>query len=289
MSICKLSAAIMVLLILTKECPSAEPKAPALTIAWKDNFLTIHGDHLSGKDIRINYLEAYCRPGSTDRVWDETVIGHQTTLVSADDAGRTLRLKDTLRDGVLMEHTITASDDEVDFRLVAQNPTDKVSQAHWAQPCIRVDGFTGADPKDARELFPPYIRQCFIFVGGRPTRLPTEPWARRARYTPGQVYCPAGVDRADVNPRPLSTIVPSSGLCGCYSADGRQILAVAWEPYQEIFQGVITCIHSDFRIGGLEPGETKKIRGKIYLVNDDMAKLVERYEHDFPEQVTDGK
>ena len=28
-------------------------------------------------------------------------------------------------------------------------------------------------------------------------------------------------------------------------------LATAWEPYQELFQGVIVCMHSDFRIGGL--------------------------------------
>ena len=31
-----------------------------------------------------------------------------------------------------------------------------------------------------------------------------------------------------------------------------------------LFQGVITCIH--FRMGRLEPGQTKKIRGKLYLM-----------------------
>ena len=58
-------------------------------------------------------------------------------------------------------------------------------------------------------------------------------------------------------------------------------MAVAWDPYQEIFQGVIACIHSDFRLGGLKPGETKKIHGKLYIVPADVAKLVERYEKDF--------
>jgi hypothetical protein len=48
-------------------------------------------------------------------------------------------------------------------------------------------------------------------------------------------------------------------------ADDSQILATAWEPYQELFQGVITCLHSDFRIGGLAPGQKKTIRGKLYL------------------------
>jgi hypothetical protein len=62
------------------------------------------------------------------------------------------------------------------------------------------------------------------------------------------------------------------------------IMAVAWEPYQEIFQGVITCIHNDFRLGGLKPNETKVIRGKIYLVASDEAALLQRFERDFPEQ-----
>jgi len=38
------------------------------------------------------------------------------------------------------------------------------------------------------------------------------------------------------------------------------------------------------RIGGLDPGETKEIRGKIYIVDADVPALVKRYEHDFPEQ-----
>ena len=121
-------------------------------------------------------------------------------------------------------------------------------------------------------------------LDGKLTRLPTQPWAVKARYTPGQVYCPQGVDRRDVNPRPLSVWVPSHGLVGCFSKDERMIMAVAWEPYQELFQGVVTCIHSDFRIGGLAPGETKHIRGKLYMVPANVDQLFRRYLHDFPEQ-----
>ena len=260
---------------------AAEPQP--LTLAWDKNFLTIRGD-FPGGEIQIMYLEAYCRPGSTDRDWGQTVIKHEAKLVSISDSGRIIRLKDKLADGVVVEHTITARADEVDFHVVAQNPTDKESEAHWAQPCMRVDKFTGAGKDDARVLVPAYARKCFLFVDGKLARLPTEPWADKARYTPGQVYCPKDVDRNDVNPRPLSTLVPSCGLCGCFSADEKQILAVAWEPYQEIFQGVIACMHNDFRIGGLKPGETKTIRGKLYLVPADIEKLVARFEKDFPEQ-----
>lgn len=257
---------------------AAEP----LTIRWEKNYLTIGGD-FPGEEVSILYLEAYCRPGSTDREWDQTVIGHKAELVSHSADGRVIKLKDTLTDGVVVEHTITASADAVDFQLVAHNPTDKVSEAHWAQPCMRVDRFTGSSKDDAWEVYPPYIQKCFLFVDGVMTRLPTRPWATKARYTPGQVYCPQDVDRNDVNPRPLSKLVPSSGLCGCFSADDKLILAIGWEPYQEIFQGVITCLHSDFRLGGLQPGETKKIHGKLYIVPADVDALVKRFANDMKE------
>lgn len=254
---------------------------PRLTIAWKDRFLTVGGPHLKNREIIIHYLEAYCRPGSTDRDWSQTVIRHQAELLEHDPAKGIIRLRDTLEDGVVVTHTITAGRDEVDFQVVARNPTAKTSQAHWAQPCVRIDRFTGANPQQARELQPPYIRKCFLFLDGKLTRLPTSPWATKARYTPGQVYCPLGVNRDDVNPRPLSELVPSHGLCGCFSEDERHILALAWEPYQEIFQGVITCMHADFRLGGLDPNETKKVRGKLYIVPADVRALEARYQRDF--------
>ncbi len=257
-----------------------------LSIRWADNYLTIRGE-FPGEEIRINYLEAYCRPGSTDRDWGETVIGHKTELVSASDDGRVIKLKDTLRDGVIVTHAITAGKDEVDIRIVAHNRTETESLAHWAQPCIRVDKFTGCGRDDARTLVPAYARKSFIFLDGQLARLPTEPWADKARYIPGQVFCPKHVDRDDVNPRPLSKLVPSNGLMGCYSADDKQIFAVAFEPYQELFQGVIASIHNDFRVGGLQPGETKKIRGKIYIVRADSAALLKRFSRDFPEQVAE--
>lgn len=260
---------------------SAQPAIDlGLTLDWADHFLTVRG-RFPGDTIRILYLEAYCRPGSTDRDWQETVIGHQSELIERDVHGQRLRLRDRLEDGVQVEHTITTAGDVVNFELTAHNPTSSESLAHWAQPCMRVGPFTGCTTEDARESLPAYARRCFIVVDGKLTRLPTQPWADRARYTPGQVYCPADINRDDVNPRPLSPLVPSHGLTGCWSADDRMILAIAWQPYQELFQGVITCLHSDFRIGGLLPGESKVIRGKLYLVPNDFPALLTRYERDF--------
>ena len=264
---------------------AAEPAAN-LKLTRTRNLLTIEGTQLPAP-ITINYIEAYLRPGSTTRDWrTESVIAHQSEVVAAEADGAKIVLKDSLADGVVVEHVITTRHDEVDFRVVARNPTQTDSLATWAQPCVRVDRFAGADRKDALAVVPPYVRQCFLYIDGKMTRLPTEPWATQARYVPGQVYCPAHVDRDDVNPRPLSTLTPSNGLCGVFSADGRQILAIAWEPYQEIFQGVITCLHNDFRIGGLKAGESKSIRGKIYVVPADENKLRARFERDFPEQIS---
>jgi hypothetical protein len=255
---------------------AAEPRP--MTLHWEQNMLTISGEHVPGKEIKIWYLEAYCRAGSTDRDWKETVIPHTTELVSLSDDRRKLQLKCTVSDGVIVEHTITTTVDEVDFRITATNPTDKASEIHWAQPCLRVDRFTGRDKVT-------YLDKCFVFLDGKLERLPTRDWATRARYIPGQVWAAKGVDRNDVNPRPLSKLTPSNGLIGCFSHDDSMLLATAFEPYQELFQGVIACVHSDFRIGGLKPREKKSVRGKLYVLKNDVPALLSRYRRDFPEHV----
>src|SRR5438034_10545648 len=119
-----------------------------------------------------------------------------------------------------------------------------------------------------------YLPKSFIFLDGKLERMPTRAWATQARYIPGQVWCPKSVPRTDVNPRPLSPLVPSNGLIGCFSGDEKLIWATAWEPYQELFQGVGRCLHSDFRLGGLKAGETKKVRGKIYIIPNDVPALL---------------
>ncbi len=260
---------------------NAQQKVAPLTITWQNKMLQIEGDHLPGKKLDVWYIEAYCRPGSTHRDWNKTVIPHTSKLVRRADDGTEIVLQDELEDGVIVEHRITTEDDSVSFDIVAKNPTQKASEVAWAQPCVRVERFTATPTEKRLDLVPPYARKCFIFVDGKPTRLPTEPWATEAIYTPGQVYAAKGVSRDDVNPRPLSDIVPSNNLMACLSGDEKHVIGVAFEPCQELFQGVITCIHSDFRIGGLAPGETKTIRGKIYLLPNDLSELQRRYRKDF--------
>ncbi len=263
--------------------PAGEVSLQALTLEHQDNWLIIRGAEIPSGEIRINYLEAYCRAGSTDADWvKHTVIPHHSELVDKSADGKMLRLKDTLEDGLIVEHTITAGEDEVDFRLIAHNPTATRSEAHWAQPCVRLGPFTGFTA--SQDAATDYLPKCFIFLGGKLTRLPCEPWENKARYVPGQVWCPTSVPRTDVNPRPLSSLVPSNGLIGCFSSDETKVFATAWEPYQELFQGVVRCLHSDFHLGGLQPGETLQIHGKIYVIPANIDALLNRYASDFPEQ-----
>lgn len=255
-----------------------------LTLSYEPGWLSLHAPHIPGGRIRIHYLETYCRAGSTDADWvKHTMLAHTTEMLSLSADKKMLRLRDTLADGVIVEHEITAREDEVNFHLTAHNPGAKRSEAHWAQPCVRLAAFTGFDEKfdEKGADLNDYLGKCFVFLDGKLTRLPTHPWATTARYTPGQVWCPREVPRSDVNPRPLSPLVPSHGLIGAFSGDEKLIFATAWQPYQELFQGVARCLHSDFRLGGLQAGETKTIRGKIYVVPADAAALLARYEKDF--------
>lgn len=257
---------------------------PALTLSFeKPHTLTIHGDQLPGKSIAINYLEAYCRADSTDADWvTHTIIPHTVELLSISDDQTVVRLRDTLKDGVTVEHEVLATNDAVEFRLKAHNPGTKASEAQWAQACIRLADFTGFAATGSN--LDDYLPKCFLFLDGKPQKLnEIQPWAKEARYIPGQVWGGPGVPKADLNPRPHSKLIPDNGLIGAWSADDSMIFATASEPWQELFQGVARCLHSDFRIGGLAPGETKMIRGKIYLVPNDMDKLMVRYRRDFPE------
>jgi hypothetical protein len=281
--------AVCGLLLLGAGCLAAQnadaPPPPPLSLAREKNWLIIRGSHLPGGEIRINYLEAYCRAGSTDADWmQHTYVGHRTELISSAPDGRQLHLRCKVNDGLVVDHHIRAGEDTVSFDLTVHNPTSRQNEAQWAQPCVRLGRFAGAET-DALKEVNIKLSRSFIFLNGQLTRLPTLPWATEARYVPGQVWCPPEVPRTDVNPRPLSALVPSHGLIGCFSQDERWIFAMAFSPWQELFQGVAQCLHSDFRIGIVPPGESKTLRGKIYLVpnpKDEGASLLRRYEKDFP-------
>ena len=247
---------------------------PRLHLEWTNNILSVSGASLSGGTLKIWYLEAFCRSGSTDRNWNQSTIPHQTTLLSRDLDGGTIRLRTAVEPSVEVLHVIRADTDEVTFDVTMENRGDRFVDVDWFQPCLRVDGFTGLQQDK-------YIQKCFIFTERGLIRLDQTRRTDEARYRGGQVYVPAGIDLNNVNPRPISPEKPINGLIGCFSADETRLLATPWDHTQELFQGVIVCIHNDPRVGGLNPGETKRLRGKLYLLANDPEELLRRYRRDF--------
>jgi hypothetical protein len=248
--------------------------ANAVTLSWTNNFLTISGNQIPGKTIRVLYIEAFCRSGSTDRDWYETVIPHQTKLMSASRDGQQLKFITTAKN-IEARHEVRAGKEDVEFVWTIKNTGDNPVDLDWFQPtCIEVDRFTGCTQSN-------YWRHCFIFTQSGLTMLDKTRRSEEARYHGGQVYVPEEIDLTSVNPRPISLDRPANGLIGCFSADDKFLLATAWDKTHELFQGVRVCIHGDPHIGGLAPGEKKTVRGKIYILKNDPTELLRRYKRDF--------
>ena len=249
----------------------------SLTIVWTNNMLSIFHPDIPGGKIDIWYLEAFCRSGSTRRDWRQTTMPHRTELVSADPKGKRITLRTAVAPHVEVAHDIRAGKDAVDFRLTLKNHGNEFVDVQWFQPCMRVDRFTGGNQSN-------YISRSFIFTDRGLTRLDKTRRTEDAIYRGGQVYVPKGINLDDVNPRPISPDQPVNGIIGCVSVDDRYLLAMAWDQTQELFQGVIVCLHNDPRVGGLKPGEIKQLHGKVYLLPNDPKVLFKRYEREFKRQ-----
>ena len=272
---CKFVRLVFFAWVLLAGTPAMEAgTAGGLTIAWTNNMLSIYGPNIPGGKVDTWYLEAFCRSGSTHRDWHQTTIPHQTELLSADRAGKRLRLRTMVEPKVEVLHEIRAGKEDVDFRLTLKNRGDQFVDVQWFQPCMRVDRFSGCSQSN-------YITRSFIFTARGLTPLDKTRRTEEAIYRGGQVYVPEGINLEDVNPRPISSDTPVNAIIGCFSADDRYLLAMAWDRTQELFQGVIVCLHNDPRVGGLDPGETKKLHGKIYLLKNDPEALLRRYRNDF--------
>ncbi|HVY68999.1 MAG TPA: hypothetical protein VHH73_03685 [Verrucomicrobiae bacterium] len=243
-------------------------------LSWDKNMLHITGPDIPGGAVDILWWEAFCRRGSTDREWERTTIPHRTELVSASKDGRRLQLLTKVEPSVEVTQDLRARPDGMECTVTLRNRGKEPADLEWFEPCIRVDKFTGRGQKD-------YPSRCFIYTADGLKMLDQLPRNEEARYHGGQVYVPPGIDHNDVNPRPISPVAPFNGLMGCFSADDRWLLATAWNRTQHLFQGVIVCIHADPHVGGLKPGETKRLHGRIYLLPNDPAELKRRYEREF--------
>ena len=278
------------------ESASAPPLRLDFEPSGHNGWVVVSGGLLGEVSLRIWYIELYQLSDGQANYDADHVVAHTTRQVGAAQDGSQLELRCELADGVIVEHTIRVDGSAVDFRLQATNTSAEASDVQFGACCVNVGPFTGCAGTgmaafDPDTVFPPYLAKSFVFVDGELTRMPTEPWARpvpgaqgRAEGYPGQVWPAPRVCACDCEAHPLSEVALSNGLIGCFSSDEKVVMATAWEPYQCLFQGIISCLHADPRIGGLEPGETKHARGKLYLAEArDVGALARTYEADFPE------
>jgi len=246
------------------------------SIIWTNNLLTLHTPLVPSGAIHIWYLEAFLHPGARTQSWNLSKIPHQTQLLVASSDQRHLSFVTEVQTNVQMRHSVHLGKDEVVFDYEIENKSEVATDLQWFQPaCIRVGEFMDRQQSN-------FVERAFIYTEEGFTWLSEARRTTNALYLGGQVYIPPGINHDDANPRPVARLQPLNGLIGCFSADGKTILATASSTTHELFEGVYVCLHSDPHIGGLAPGEIKKFKAKIYLGTDDPDQLLKRYQKDFP-------
>jgi len=254
--------------------------SPATHLTWTNNLLVVRDARLPGGSLEVFYLEAFCLPGGHQRNWGQTRIPHQTTLLNATTDGSELRFRSTIGPDTEVLHEVRTGRHgtlvEMDFLITHRGTQPWPIQ--WFQPaCIRVDRFTGASQSN-------YTARSFVFTRSGRTPLDALRRTTNALYPGGQVFLPDWIEERDANPRPVALDRITNGIIGAVTADGSSLLAIASDRTFELFEGVYVCLHSDPWIGGLQPGESRRIRQKIYLLPNDTQQLLRRYTEDFPDQ-----
>lgn len=250
------------------------------TLSWTNNLLTVRDPRLPTGRLEIWYLEAFCRAGGHERAWEQTKVRHQAQLLFTAPDGTELRFRTLVEPEVELLHEVRSCADGLELTFLMTNRGSQRWDIQWFQPaCIRVADFTGCDQTS-------YTHQSFVFTTQGLTRLDQMERTTAARYPGGQVYLPPQIHEIDANPRPVARTRVVNGLIGCFSRDQRWILATASSRTFELFEGVYVCLHSDPHIGGLQPGETRRLRQRIYLVPNDPAALLKQYQKDFDPKPT---
>jgi hypothetical protein len=266
-------SAFFVTLVLLSAAVLESDAAPVPSISWTNNLLTVSDPRLPGGRLEIWYLEAFCRSGAANRDWRKTTFPHKTVLKRAEP--HYLEFDTRVEPSIEVHHDIKATADGLELSFELRNVGNDRVDLQWFEPaCIRVAEFTGCDQNK-------YISRSFIFTQSGLTMLDRLRRTTNALYIGGQVYLPDWVLPVDSNPRPVCLDHPTNGLIGCFSADGKWLLATASDRTHELFEGVYVCLHSDPGVNGLAAGETRRVRSKIYLMRNDPKLLLKKYRTDF--------
>jgi hypothetical protein len=82
---------------------------------------------------------------------------------------------------------------------------------------------------------------------------------------------------------PTSEENATAGLIVRESEDGRWVTGVAWEDFLSVqSHNPWSCMHAALRIGALKPGESRTLRGRLYLFRGTRDDCCQRFRRDFP-------
>jgi len=86
---------------------------------------------------------------------------------------------------------------------------------------------------------------------------------------------------------PTSNVNAHHGLLVRDSTDGKWVAGIAWENFLSA-QGhnPWQCMHLAVRVGPLKQGQTKTVRGKIYLFPGNREDCLDRFQTDFPRRTS---
>jgi hypothetical protein len=88
------------------------------------------------------------------------------------------------------------------------------------------------------------------------------------------------------NKWPTSDDDATAGLIVRESEDGRWVTGIAWEDFLSVqAHNPWSCVHVCVRVGALQPGESRTIRGRLYLFAGDKEECAVRFRRDFPSEL----
>ena len=185
-----------------------------------------------------------------------------------------------------------ATEDGADLLLEVTNNTER----DWPDiaaiiPCFN-PGFDGSKNTDAvpnlKFLDDSYTNTYFLGENGLDLIAGDAP--REIHFNHSQMPSIQGWDKEREDGQfiwyhkwPTSKRNAHAGLLVRESDDGTQTMAIAWDSFLTA-QGhnPWKCMHLSVRLGPLKPGETKSIRGKIYLFDGSKEDCLAKFENDFP-------
>lgn len=148
----------------------------------------------------------------------------------------------------------------------------------------QVPGTNSSMPKPLNPRFAdPWRRNTYYVSAGGLTPLDSRAIHFNAALRAAADRSAEGGRFAWSNKWPTSDANATAGLIVRESEDGRWVTGVAWEDFVSV-QGHNPwyCMHNCVRVGPLEPGQSRTVRGRLYLFPGNKEACLERFRRDFP-------